>query len=86
MLSLFPEHVHSLPDFHSLLVVGNYHASAPIHLALSYARENSESRPLVLSPSRIALKDALAGLNDDWLASNSLCGRMVDAISRIDML
>lgn len=85
MLSLFP-HDHCLPDFSSLLVVGPYHASAPLYLALSYARGNSETRPLLLSPSRTTLKDPLANLNDGWLAANALCGRMIDAVSRIDML
>ncbi|KAJ3514342.1 hypothetical protein NMY22_g14765 [Coprinellus aureogranulatus] len=86
MFSLFPNDVHPLPEFGSLLVTGPYHASAPIHLALSYARVSPESRPLLLSPSRTALKDTLADLNDGWLAANARCGRMVDAVSRIDML
>jgi hypothetical protein len=86
MPSLFPDAPIQLPAYQSLLVVGKCHASAPIHLAVSYATENPETRPLVLSPSRSMLKDALRAINDDWITSKSRRGNMLDAVSRVQML
>ncbi|KAF6762774.1 hypothetical protein DFP72DRAFT_567017 [Ephemerocybe angulata] len=87
MLSLFPQPAQfPLPEFQSLLVTGPAQASAPIHLALSYALDHPESRPLIISPSRTALRDGLASLNDTWIASDSRCGSVLNAVSRIDML
>ena len=87
MLSFFPpSSSQPLPDFQSLLVTGSCHASAPIHLALSHAQKHPNSRPMILSPSRSALKVALTRLSDEWLTSQALCGENIQAVSRVDML
>ncbi|KAF5333293.1 hypothetical protein D9611_002225 [Ephemerocybe angulata] len=38
------------------------------------------------APIHLALSDGLASLNDTWIASDSRCGSVLNAVSRIDML
>jgi hypothetical protein len=86
MPSFFPNSTLELPPFNSLLIVGSYHSTAPIHLAISYATENPDCRPIVLSPSKDALKNGLKAFADHHLASNARRGNMLETVSRIQML
>lgn len=85
-MSLFPPSAPKLPQFSSLFVTGPYHASAPIHLALSLKMENAETQPIILHPVRTNLKDGLKILNDAWLASHFGHGNMTELSSGVDIL
>ncbi|KAF9053829.1 hypothetical protein BDZ89DRAFT_295794 [Hymenopellis radicata] len=85
MASLFPESHATLPPFTSLLVQGAYHASAPIHLALSLTRQ-SDSDALFISPSRQAITDTMQAYNDTWLNTHSGDGSTINASARVKML
>ncbi|KAM6495546.1 hypothetical protein JOM56_008252 [Amanita muscaria] len=66
MLSLFPQDsLCPLPIFNTLLVTGNYHPSAPIHLALSYLIDRPDDNVLILTKSREALIKSLALFKDE---------------------
>ncbi|TFK27092.1 hypothetical protein FA15DRAFT_666828 [Coprinopsis marcescibilis] len=86
MPGFFPNNNHRLPVFKSMLVIGPHHASAPIHLALSYAAEHPNSSPLILSSSRTSFKEDLVALNDGWISSTSRQGNMMEALSRVNLL
>ena len=86
MPSFFPTQTFDLPPLNSLLVVGTYHPTAPVHLAISYATENPDACPVVLSPSKAALKDGLKAFADHHVSSTSRRGNMLDVVSRIQML
>lgn len=85
MLSLFPGFGPQLPPFTSLLIQGPYHASAPIHLALSHTSQANGSSAIFLSPSRQLVTVALKEHNDSWLAQSGH-GRVSEMSSRIKML
>lgn len=74
----------NLPDFNSLLVLGPYHASASIYLALSLLSDH-EGEPIILSPSRSTLLQALQMFNDSWLATNSGTGKISERLAKITM-
>ncbi|KAK0206155.1 hypothetical protein DFS33DRAFT_563197 [Desarmillaria ectypa] len=86
MLSLFPGFEPQLPPFTSLLIQGPYHASAPIHLALSHTSQANSSSAIFLSPSRQLVTVALKEYNDSWLATHSGQGRVSEMSSRVKML
>lgn len=86
MLSLFPGFEPQLPSFTSLMIQGPYHASAPIHLALSHTSQANSSSVVFLSPSRQLVTVALQEYNDSWLATHSGQGRVSEMSSRVNML
>ncbi|KAK0467942.1 uncharacterized protein EV420DRAFT_1635211 [Desarmillaria tabescens] len=86
MLSLFPGFEPQLPSFTSLLIQGPYHASAPIHLALSHTSQANSSSAIFLSPSNQLVTVALKEYNDSWLAIHSGQGRVSEMSSRVKML
>ncbi|PBL02120.1 hypothetical protein ARMGADRAFT_1005556 [Armillaria gallica] len=86
MLSLFPGFEPQLPSFTSLMIQGPYHASAPIHLALSHTSQANSSSAVFLSPSRQLVTAALQEYNDSWLATHSGQGRVSEMSSRVNML
>ena len=66
MLSLFPQDSKCpLPSFKTLLVTGNYHPSAPIHLALSYLADSGEGSALIMTESRQSLFQPLAMFDNE---------------------
>ena len=67
MASLFPTPSPTLPDFESILIHGEYHTSAPLHLILSHCARNPKSRAVLITPSRQRFKEALQHFNDEWL-------------------
>ena len=67
MLSFFPQGNPLLPPVKTLLVTGNYHSSALIHLALSFLAHNAEGNVLVLTESRDALISSLTLLDTDFI-------------------
>ena len=85
-MSLFPAHGPSLPPFRSLLIKGEYHPSAPIHLCLSQAARPSTKKVLLLTPSRRALATALKQLKDEWIQLHSGEGEVADAALKVDVL
>ncbi len=86
MVSLFPQPCPQLPDFHTLLVRGCFHASAPIHLLLSHTADDPEARAILLTPRRNVFKDALIELNDKWISQHSGMGKHCSAAQRIEVL
>ncbi|KAK0490624.1 hypothetical protein IW261DRAFT_1433219 [Armillaria novae-zelandiae] len=86
MISLFPGFEPQLPSFTSLMIQGPYHASAPIHLALSHTSQANSSSAVFLSPSRQLVTVALKEYNDLWLATHSGQGRVSEMSSRVNML
>ncbi|RDB23138.1 hypothetical protein Hypma_009559 [Hypsizygus marmoreus] len=87
MPSLFPQPGPRLPPYKTLLVKGNYHASAPIHLSLSHISESAlpDSQTIIFSPSQTTLTLALQQYNDDWLSENSGLGRVSNLTSRVKL-
>ncbi|KZP24578.1 hypothetical protein FIBSPDRAFT_1042042 [Athelia psychrophila] len=87
MSTLFPETLpdYILPPFETLLIKGDYHPSAPIHLCLSHTQARPHSRALLLTPSRATFKRALQEHHDDWLSTHSGHGRMMEVSRRIDV-
>ncbi|KAK0191340.1 hypothetical protein F5146DRAFT_596808 [Armillaria mellea] len=86
MHTLFPGFEPQLPSFTSLMIQGPYHASAPIHLALSHTSQANSSSAVFLSPSRQLVTVALREYNDSWLATHSGQGRVSEMSSRVNML
>ena len=82
MVTLFPPPSPQLPEFSSLLVRGDYHSSAPIHLLLSYASENPEARAVLITPLRESLKDDLVDMDDIWLNGEGGSGKNSEAARR----
>lgn len=84
-MTLFSQPGPPLPNFRTLLIKGQYHASAPIHLALSYLAESSDpnAEVIFITPSREAIVRALHTHNDDWLVMNSGCGDVTALSARI---
>ncbi|KAF5322679.1 hypothetical protein D9619_001135 [Psilocybe cf. subviscida] len=69
MASFFPEPRQNdlLPTFSSLLVLGPYHPSAPVHLALSLNAGDDRARTVFLTPSKESYAERLIAFNDAWL-------------------
>lgn len=86
MFSLFPPHFPQLPDFQSLLVRGQYHPSAPIHLLLSHGFKHPEDKAVFLTPHRESFRNALIELNDQWLELHGGNGRCSGAAQRTQIL
>ncbi|KAJ6539658.1 hypothetical protein B0H19DRAFT_1180020 [Mycena capillaripes] len=80
MASLFPSGP-PLPDFKSLVVKGPYHASAPVHLALSHSANVPATRILMITPSRETMAAALREYNDDWISMHSGEGKTLELSS-----
>lgn len=76
----------NLPPFRTILIKGEYHPSAPIHLCLSHLGTKPQQRALFLTPSRLALKESLQKYNDDWLNVYPGHGRVLEVTNRIDVL
>ncbi|KAL0949598.1 hypothetical protein HGRIS_009645 [Hohenbuehelia grisea] len=89
MLSLFPP-LHDLellvPECRTLLVKGPYHASAPIHLALSSVRHSQESTVLIISSSRVNIVRELQCYKDQWISSVSGTGRSMALAANIQLM
>nr|GAT53621.1 predicted protein [Mycena chlorophos] len=79
-MSLFPPGSGgpTLPEFKSLLVKGPYHASAPVHLALSFTEKQPDMRIVMITPSRQAITRALREHNDDWMVEHSGRGEVLE--------
>jgi hypothetical protein len=86
MPSLFPHPGPQLPSFKTLLVKGNYHPSAPIHLSLSLITRLNDSEAVIITPSRQKFATALQEYNDEWLTSNSGLGATTCLSSRVKLL
>ncbi|KDR83339.1 hypothetical protein GALMADRAFT_55637 [Galerina marginata CBS 339.88] len=86
MTSLFPSPHPPLPDFSTLLIAGPYHASAPIHLALSSNLNTPRSRTILFAPSRSTLKQDLQRFNDSWLTARSGNGATSELASNVIVL
>ncbi|KAK7695466.1 hypothetical protein QCA50_000102 [Cerrena zonata] len=67
MTTLFPPSSPTLPEFRTLLVDGNYHPSAPIHLCVSHLAQSDGKQAILLYPSRAKFTSALKESNDGWL-------------------
>ncbi|KAJ7180402.1 hypothetical protein C8R43DRAFT_870362 [Mycena crocata] len=81
-MSLFPSGP-PLPGFKSLVVKGPYHASAPIHLALSHAADFPATQTVMITPSRQAMAETLRDYNDNWISVHSGEGKVLDLSSCI---
>lgn len=90
MFSFFPQgNPHLLPSVKTLLVTGNYHSSALIHLALSFLAQKAEENVLILTESRDALISSLTLLDTDFifpgaqrgLAQQMLLGSQINFMS-----
>ncbi|EIN10610.1 hypothetical protein PUNSTDRAFT_35618, partial [Punctularia strigosozonata HHB-11173 SS5] len=86
--SLFPpvESVPQLPPFRRLLVAGVYHASAPIHLALSCLSRRPLEHVILFTPSREAFATTNVEFRDSWIHEHGGDGIVMDALSRIEVM
>lgn len=73
----------SLPPYISLIVQGDYHPSAPIHMCLSVP---TGAKALLLSSARQALIRSLREYNDEWLLTDSGTGNTCHSSSKVDIL
>jgi hypothetical protein len=83
MARIFPSSDPCLPHYRSLLVQGDYHPSAPIHMCLSVP---TGSKALLLSSSRKALIHSLREHNSEWLHTKSGVGNTCHSSSKVDTL
>lgn len=83
MARMFPSSDPCLPHYKSLLVLGDYHPSAPIHMCLSIP---TGSKALILSSSRKALIHSLREHNSEWLHTDSGTGNTCHSSSKVDIL
>jgi len=83
MARMFPSCDPCLPHYRSLLVQGDYHPSAPIHMCLSVP---TGSRALLLSSSRKVLIHSIGEHNSEWLHINSGTGNTCRSSSKVDVL
>lgn len=67
MTTLFPPPSPTLPEFRTLLINGNYHASAPIHLCVSHLAQSDTTQAVLIYPSRAKFTCALKESTDGWL-------------------
>lgn len=84
MATIFPSPAPELPQFHTVVLCGPYHASAPIHLMLSHNWRDPRSKAIFISPSRPTFLANLAKFDDEWLKSRGGDGRTMGAAARID--
>ncbi|KAG1755903.1 hypothetical protein EDB19DRAFT_1663604 [Suillus lakei] len=82
MARMFPSSDPSLPPYKSLIVQGDYHPSAPIHMCLSVSRD---AKALLLSSARQALIQSLREYNDEWLLTDSGTGNTCHSSSKVDI-
>ncbi|KAG2152024.1 hypothetical protein BD769DRAFT_1623684 [Suillus cothurnatus] len=82
MARMFPTSDPSLPPYKSLIVQGDYHPSAPIHMCLSVP---TGAKALLLSSARQALIRSLSEYNDEWLFTNSGTGNSHQSSSKVDI-
>jgi hypothetical protein len=82
MARMFPTSDPSLPPYKSLIVQGDYHPSAPIHMCLSAP---TGAKALLLSSARQALIRSLSEYNDEWLFTNSGTGNSCQSSSKVDI-
>jgi hypothetical protein len=73
----------SLPPYKSLIVQGDYHPSAPIHMCLSVP---TGAKALLLSSARQALIRSLREYDDEWLLTDSGTGNTCHSSSKVDIL
>ena len=86
MTSLFPSPAPTLLEFSTLLVKGDYHASAPIHLALSYVHAHDAGKVLILAPSRARFTAEIKQVKDRFLVEQGGTGRVAKASRKVEML
>lgn len=86
MVTILPPPGLALPDFSSLLVKGDYHASAPVYLAISHVQASDGHSVVLLAPSRARLSAEVKELNDSWLNAHGGEGRVVAAAKEVNML
>lgn len=86
MATILPQPGPALPDFTTLLLKGKLHASAPIHLALSYVTAHDAQKIVVLAPSQTRFSAEVKELRDGWLNAHGGKGRVAAAAMRINML
>ncbi|OJA12564.1 hypothetical protein AZE42_13495, partial [Rhizopogon vesiculosus] len=82
MARMFPSSDPCLPHYKSLLLQGDYHPSAPIHMCLSVP---SGSKALLLSSSRKALIHSLREYNSEWINTKSGTGNTCHSSSKVDI-
>lgn len=82
MARMFPTSDPSLPPYKSLIIQGDYHPSAPIHMCLSVP---TGAKTLLLSSARQALIRSLQEYNDEWLLSDSGTGNTCRSSSEVDI-
>ncbi|KAG2158863.1 uncharacterized protein EDB93DRAFT_1116767 [Suillus bovinus] len=82
MTQMFSTSDPSLPPYKSLIVQGDYHPSAPIHMCLSVP---TGAKALLLSSARQALIRSLREYNDEWLLTNSGTGNTCRSSSEVDI-
>ncbi|KAG2146627.1 hypothetical protein DEU56DRAFT_785527 [Suillus clintonianus] len=82
MARMFPTSGPCLPPYKSLIIQGDYHPSAPIHMCLSVPMG---AKALLLSSSRQALIRSLREYNDEWLLTDSGTGNTCHSSSKVDI-
>ena len=85
-MSIFPPPGPPLPKFRTILLKGKYHASAPIHICLSYALSPEVDKVVLIAPSRSALKTDVEKAKDDWIAVHGGEGLTSGAALKVDVL
>ena len=105
MTTLFPpnsvdDDEHLLPPFQTLLLKGEYHPSAPLHLCLSALRSTTTSSnndddtitsderdgALLLTPSRDAFSKTLQAFKDGWIEEDAMKGKNAALLARVKIL
>lgn len=86
MATLFPSPGPALPPFRSLLVKGNFHATAPLHLCLSHVLQDDSAKAILLTSSRARFIATMKQFNEEWVVEHGGDGRTVNTSRRIDML
>ena len=84
MATIFPSPAPELPQFHTLVLCGPYHPSAPIYLMLSHNWRDPRGKAIFISPSRSTFLDNLAKFDDEWLRLHGGDGRTMGASARIE--
>jgi hypothetical protein len=86
MATLFPSPSPVLPDFQTLLIKGDIHASAPIHFCYSWVLEHDVLKAVLLTPSRAQFVHSLKNFKDEWVSKHGSDGLTCKAASRVNVL
>lgn len=85
MTSILPLSGLSFPEFRTLLIQGEFHASAPIHFCISHVLAHDVAKALLVAPSRARFSSSLTGFNDEWLMKHGGEGRVIRATAKVDI-